>query len=79
VGLCGITKIKIRHETISNPNCIDHDPYILGYERRARAKRRMQSLIGGGIGLVAGYATNFALAKTNNYVKFTIFKHTFRF
>jgi hypothetical protein len=65
LGLCGITKVRIRHETISNPYYIDHDPYILGYERQARAKRRIQCLIGGGIGLVAGYATNFVIARTN--------------
>jgi hypothetical protein len=65
LGLCGITKVRIRHETISNPYYIDHDPYILGYERQARAKRRIQSLIGGGIGLVAGYTTNFIIARSN--------------
>lgn len=65
LGLCGIPKVRIKHETISNPYFIDHDPYILGYERQARSKRRMQCLIGGGIGLVAGYATNFIVAKSN--------------
>ena len=65
LGLCGIPKVRIRHETISNPYYIDHDPYILGYERQARSKRRIQCLIGGGIGLVAGYATNFVIAKSN--------------
>lgn len=79
LGLCGIPKVRIRHSTISNPNYIDHDPYILGYERQARAKRRMQCLIGGGIGLAAGLATNIVLAKTDNYIKFRIFKYTVRF
>lgn len=65
LGLCGIPKVRIRHSTISNPYYIDHDPYILGYERQARSKRRMQCLIGGGIGLVAGYATNIIIAKTS--------------
>lgn len=65
LGLCGVTKVRIKHNTISNPNFIDHDPYILGYERQARGKRRIQALIGGGIGLVAGFATNFAIAKSN--------------
>jgi len=72
LGLCGITKVRIKHETISNPNYIDHDPYILGYERQARGKRRIQCLIGGGIGLVAGFATNFAIAKTNPNFSFKI-------
>ena len=61
--LTGIPKVRIRHETISNPYFIDHDPYILGYERRARSKRRNKSMIGGGIGLVAGYAVNFLIAR----------------
>jgi hypothetical protein len=65
MGLCGITKVRIRHETISNPYYIDHDPYILGYERQARSKRRIQCLIGGGIGLVAGYLTNVTVAKAS--------------
>lgn len=65
LGLCGVPKVRIKHETISNPYLIDHDPYILGYERQARGKRRIQALIGGGIGLVAGFATNFVIAKSN--------------
>jgi hypothetical protein len=65
-SLCGIPKVRIRHETISNPYYIDHDPYLLGYERRARSKRRIKSLIGGGIGLVAGYAVNFLIAQLTN-------------
>jgi len=62
-SLSGIPKVRIKHETISNPYFIDHDPYILGYERRARSKRRNKSMIGGGIGLVAGYAVNFLIAR----------------
>lgn len=62
-SLCGLPKVRIRHETISNPYFIDHDPYLLGYERRARSKRRIRSLIGGGIGLVAGYTVNFLIAQ----------------
>jgi hypothetical protein len=61
-SLCGIPKVRIRHETISNPYFIDHDPYLLGYERRARSKRRVKGLIGGGIGLAAGYVVNFVIA-----------------
>jgi len=76
LGLCGITKVRIKHETISNPDYIDHDPYILGYERQARSKRRIQCLIGGGIGLATGFAANLILAKTTTHIKFTIFKLT---
>ena len=63
MGLSGITKVKIKHCTISNPNYIEQDAYILGYERVARSKRRIQSLIGGTIGLAAGYALYFTILK----------------
>jgi len=51
----GIPKVNIKHNTISNPANVDYDSYLLGYERVARAKRRKASLIGGGIGIAAGY------------------------
>ena len=60
MALVGIPKVRIRHNTISNPAYIDSDAYILGYERTARYKRRLKSLLGGTIGLVAGYAFYFA-------------------
>lgn len=63
MALSGIPKVKIKHSTISNPNYIDHDAYILGYERVSRSKRRIQALIGGTIGLAAGYALYFGLLK----------------
>ncbi len=63
MGLSGITKVRIRHSTISNPNYIDYDAYILGYERVSRTKRRIQALIGGTIGLAAGYGLYFGILK----------------
>lgn len=65
MALSGITKIRLKHNTISNPIYIDHDAYILGYERVARTKRRIQSLIGGSIGLAAGYVLYFSILKNN--------------
>ena len=65
MGLSGITKVKIKHSTISNPNYIEHDAYILGYERVSRSKRRIQSLIGGTIGLAVGYGLYFGVLKNN--------------
>jgi hypothetical protein len=55
MALSGITKVKIRQETISNPIYVESDPYILGYERVARQKRKIRSIIGGTIGLLVGY------------------------
>ena len=63
MALSGITKVRIRHKTISNPNYIDHDAYILGYERVSRTKRRIRALIGGTIGLAAGYGLYFGILK----------------
>jgi hypothetical protein len=65
MALSGITKVRIRHETISNPNYIDQDAYILGYERVSRSKRRIQALIGGSIGLALGYGLYFSVIKNN--------------
>jgi len=55
----GITKVKIKHKTISNPYYIDSDAYILGYERTARYKRKLKSILGGTVGLALGYAFYF--------------------
>ncbi|MBI3519292.1 MAG: hypothetical protein HY062_08035 [Bacteroidetes bacterium] len=63
MGLSGITKVRIKHSTISNPNYIDYDAYILGYERVSRTKRRIQALIGGTIGLAVGYGLYFGVLK----------------
>jgi len=63
MALSGATKVRIKHSTISNPNYIDYDAYILGYERVARTRRRIQALIGGTIGLAAGYGLYFGLLK----------------
>lgn len=59
----GIPKVRIKHNTISNPNYIEHDAYILGYERVARSKRRVQALLGGAIGLAAGYGLYFGVLR----------------
>ena len=56
MALSGITRIRIKHNTISNPKYIESDAYILGYERVARQKRKTRSLIGGTIGLALGYS-----------------------
>jgi hypothetical protein len=65
-ALCGLPKVKIKPETVSNPDFLKQDPYLMGYERVARKKRKLQSLIGGGIGLVAGLGTYGILKATHN-------------
>ena len=68
VGLSGLPKVRIKHDTVSNPYYLDSDPYILGYERQARSIRRIQGIKGGLIGLVAGYTIRFFLDQTHNPV-----------
>lgn len=63
MALSGTPKVRIKHNTISNPAYIDQDAYILGYERVSRSKRRIQSLIGGTIGLAVGYGLYFGVLK----------------
>ena len=63
MALTGVPKVRIRHSTISNPNYIEHDAYILGYERVSRSRRRIKALIGGTIGLAAGYGLYFGILK----------------
>jgi len=60
MALSGLPKVRIRHSTISNPTYVESDAYILGYERVARQRRKIKSVIGGTIGLGIGYGA-FAL------------------
>lgn len=55
--LVGIPKVKINRNTVRRQEDLDHIPYLMGYERMARRNRKIQSLIGGGIGIVAGLGT----------------------
>ncbi|MGZ3865590.1 MAG: hypothetical protein ACXVC6_01455 [Bacteroidia bacterium] len=55
-SMVGLPWVRIKHKTVSNANYLTYDSYILGYEREARRKRRIQSLIGGVIGLAIGFA-----------------------
>ena len=55
MALSGIPKVRIRHNTISNPAYVESDAYILGYERVARQRRKIKSVIGGTVGLAIGY------------------------
>ncbi len=57
--LSDVTKIKMKHRTISNPELLQHDAYILGYQKVARTRRRIYSIIGGASGLLIGYLTYF--------------------
>ncbi|RME19257.1 MAG: hypothetical protein D6799_01590 [Bacteroidetes bacterium] len=55
-----ITKIKIRQHSISNPELLQYDAYILGYQKVSRSKRRIHAIISGASGLLLGYITYFS-------------------
>ncbi len=52
--LVGIPKIEIKKETVSDIEYLKQNPYVLGYQRVAKKKRKLKSLIGGGFGLGLG-------------------------
>lgn len=63
-ALLALPKIKIKKKTVSNPELLKQETYLMGYERVARKKRNLQSLIGGGAGLVAGLGA-YGILKEN--------------
>jgi hypothetical protein len=52
-----IPKIKIKYKTVSTPEYLNYDTYVMGYEKVARRKKLFRSLIGGIGGLTAGIFT----------------------
>jgi hypothetical protein len=65
-ALSGLPKVKIKLSTVSNPDYLKHDTYLMGYERVARKKRKLKSLIGGGLGLIVGFGTYEGLKESGN-------------
>jgi hypothetical protein len=65
-ALSGIPKVKIKASTVSDPEFLKQDPYLMGYERVARKKRKLKSLIGGGLGLVAGIGAFIGFKASGN-------------
>jgi hypothetical protein len=47
-------RTKIKPGTVSNPEYLKYDTYLFGYEKEAKKRRVMRSLLWGGIGMVAG-------------------------
>jgi hypothetical protein len=66
VALSGLPFIKVKHKSISKVEYLKHDTYLMGYERVGRKKRKLSSLVGGGIGLGGGIIGAIILNKTNN-------------
>lgn len=55
-------RVKIKPGTVSNPDYLKYDTYLLGYEKEARKRRILRALVWGGIGMVGGIATNQIIA-----------------
>ncbi len=56
-ALVGLPKIKIKKNSVRNLDDLNHLPYLVGYESMSRRNRKIQSLLGGAIGTVAGLGT----------------------
>ena len=65
-ALSGLPKVKIKHSTVKDIDYLKHDTYLMGYERVGRKKRKISSLVGGGIGLAAGIGGAVILYETHN-------------
>ena len=50
-------RVKIRPGSVSNPDYLRYDTYLMGYEKVARQKRIMRTLVAGAIGFTAGIVT----------------------
>ena len=59
--VAGIPEPRIQPHTVSNPNFITEEPYILGYRKTAKIKK-IQSLVKGSIlGLIGGIGVHLAV------------------
>jgi len=56
-----IPKIKIRKENVSDPEYLNNNAFVTGYKQEAYKKKRLQTFLGGGIGLLVGLTTSFIL------------------
>jgi hypothetical protein len=60
-GALGLPGAKINEDKVAHPELIYTDAYKLGYVQEAKRKRKVRSLIGGGIGLAIGLGTSVIL------------------
>lgn len=58
-------RVNIRPGAVSNPNFLKYETYLMGYEREARKRRMFRTLIAGGAGMVAGFATSAIINGVN--------------
>ncbi len=66
IAFSGLPRVKIKKSTVSNIDYLNHETYKMGYKVVGRKKRKVSSLIGGGIGLGVGIGTAIILNSTGN-------------
>lgn len=62
-GLTTFARVKIKPNTVSDPETLKFDTYLLGYEKEARKRRLFRSMVWGFGGYVAGLALRYTLLK----------------
>ncbi len=60
-GILGLRKVKIKEGSVSNPEYLNHEAYLEGYEHEGKRKRKVKGLLGGTVGLVVGIGTSIVL------------------
>lgn len=48
-------RVNIRPGSVSNPDFLKYDTYLMGYEKVARQKRMMRTLVSGALGFACGF------------------------
>ncbi len=69
-ALSGLPRVRVKNNSVSKIDYVKHDTYIMGYERVARKKRKLGSLVGGGIGIGVGLGTFFVLKANHSEIEF---------
>ena len=65
-----IPYIHVNTKSIQNKNYLQYDTYIMGYEKVARKKNRLHTIVGAAIGLAVGLGTWAVPDKTWNAIGF---------
>lgn len=53
-GVSAAFRVNIRPGSVSNPDYLKYDTYLMGYEKVARQKRFMRTLVSGALGFACG-------------------------
>lgn len=66
-ALVRVPKVKINKNKIRSEDLLKYDTYLLGFERVARKKKTINALLGGAIGIGAGFALTTLVFKEKIY------------